>query len=126
MNRLSSLFPCGPVLTDGACGTELQKRGRAIGETSDLWNLHRMGDVEAVALSYAEAGSQVILTNTFRSNPVSLVAVGAGDNAVEINRRGVELARRVASDKVRVFGSIGPIGKSLVRGEIDAASMNEA
>jgi methionine synthase I (cobalamin-dependent) len=126
MNRLLSLFPRGPVLTDGAWGTELQKRGLAIGETADLWNLARPGDVEAVAHSYVEAGSQVILSNTFRSNPVSLATPGAAASVVEINRLGVELARRAAGDGVRVFGSIGPIGKSLVRGEIDARTMSDA
>ena len=57
MSRLLSLFSSGLVITDGAWGTEFQKRGLAIGEPADVWNLTRPADVEAVARSYVEAGS---------------------------------------------------------------------
>jgi 5-methyltetrahydrofolate--homocysteine methyltransferase len=126
MSRLLSLFSSGLVITDGAWGTEFQKRGLAIGEPADVWNLTRPADVEAVARSYVEAGSRVILTNTFRSNPVALSAHGQGDRAVAINRRGAELSRRAASADVRVFASLGPTGKVLATGEIDEQTVTEA
>src|SRR5262245_43354722 len=113
MSRLPTPFSCDLIITDGAWGTEFQKRGLAIGQLADLWNLTHPEDVEAVARAYVEAGSRVILTNTFRGNPVSLAANGAADEAVEINRRGVELSRRVAGLGVRVFASMGPTGKVL-------------
>ena len=53
------------VLTDGAWGTEFQARGLEAGECPDHWNLTHPDRVEAVARAYVEAGSQVILTNTF-------------------------------------------------------------
>src|SRR5271157_403017 len=111
MSRLSSLLGTGLVITDGAWGTELQKLGLALGQPSDLWNLTRPEAVEAVARSYVEAGSQVILTNTFRSNPVALAGQGAAEKAFELNRRGAELSRRAAGGIVCVFGSLGPTGK---------------
>ena len=74
MNRLLSLFGPGLVIADGAWGTEFQKRGLALGQPADLWNLTRPEDVEAVAQAYVDAGSQVILSNTFRGNPVALAA----------------------------------------------------
>ena len=107
------------VITDGAWGTEFQKRGLAIGEPADVWNLTRPADVEAVARSYVEAGSMVILTNTFRSNPVALSAVGQAAQAVAINRRGAELSKQQADGGVRVFASLGPTGKVMATGEID-------
>ena len=113
----------GPVLTDGAWGTEFQKRGLAIGEPADLWNLTRAADVEAVAWSYVEAGSRVILTNTFRGNPVALSAYGLEDRAFALNRRGAELSKRQAGGGVRVFASLGPTGKVMATGEIDAPSV---
>lgn len=118
MSRLQSLFGTGLVITDGGWGTEFQKRGLAVGLPSDLWNLTHPDDVEAVAKSYVEAGSRVILTNTFRSNPLALGAHGEADRAAPINRRGVELSRRAAGARARVFASIGPTGKVLATGEI--------
>ena len=61
-----------PVLTDGAWGTELQARGLALGEIPDFWNLSHPDRVEAVARAYVDAGSQVILTNTFRASRIAL------------------------------------------------------
>ena len=62
----------GPVLVDGAWGTELQARGLMIGESADAWNLDRPERVEEVARDYAAAGSRVILTNTFQANRIAL------------------------------------------------------
>ncbi len=111
MNRLQSLCASGVVLTDGAWATELQKRGLALGEPGDLWNLTRPVAVEAVARSYVEAGSHVILTNTFRANSVALEVLGAADRVDEINRLGVALSRAAADGSAHVFGSIGPLGR---------------
>ena len=57
-----------PVLTDGAWGTQLQAQGLAPTDTPDLWNLSQPGKVTEVARAYVEAGSQIILTNTFGGN----------------------------------------------------------
>jgi methionine synthase I (cobalamin-dependent) len=120
MTPILSLFPPGLVITDGAWGTEFQKRGMALGEPADGWNLTRPGDVLAVASAYVEAGSRVILTNTFRGNPVALAASGLADSAREINRKGAEISRKAAGSSVSVFASAGPTGKVLAMGEIDA------
>lgn len=126
MNRLGSMFSPGLVITDGAWGTELQRRGLMPGEPADLWNLTHPEEVESVARGYVEAGSQVILTNTFRANPVALAAHGDADRASVINRRGVEISRAAASENARVFASIGPSGKMLAAGEIDADTVTHA
>jgi methionine synthase I (cobalamin-dependent) len=113
-------FSKGLILTDGAWGTEFQKRGLALGEPADLWNLTRREDVEDVARAYVETGCRVILTNTFRANPIALAGHGADvmKQAAEINRRSAEFSRRAAGSDVRVFGSMGPTGKILATGEI--------
>jgi 5-methyltetrahydrofolate--homocysteine methyltransferase len=126
LSRLLSLFGTGLVIADGAWGTEFQKRGLALGQPADLWNLTRPADVESVAQAYVDAGSQVILTNTFRSNPVALAAIGEADRAAEINRKGAELSRKAAGSDVRVFGSMGPIGKVLATREIDEQKVVDA
>ncbi|MFO0958688.1 MAG: homocysteine S-methyltransferase family protein [Isosphaeraceae bacterium] len=108
---LMSLFPPGWILADGAWGTELQARGMPASMPPDLANIDRPGDVEAVARSYVEAGSQVILTNTFRSNRIALEPFGKADLARRLNRLGARISRSAEDAGVRVFGSIGPAGR---------------
>lgn len=113
-----------PLITDGAWGTELQARGLPLGTTPDTWNLTNPGHVEAVARAYAEAGSQVILTNTFRANAVAMKDCSEADLDA-INRMGVALSKRAAG-KALVFASIGPTGKMLVSGEITSEQIAAA
>ncbi len=105
------------MLTDGAWGTQLQERGLQAGECPDAWNLLYPERVEQVARAYVEAGSQVILTNTFRANRLALERYGLAERTADINRAGVEISRRAAAGKALVFASIGPSGRMLVAGE---------
>lgn len=118
MNALiQDLLASGPVVTDGAWGTELQARGLASGEFPDLWNLAHPDRVAAVARAYVAAGSQVVLTNTFGANRIRLAETGQAGRAAEINRAGVAISRQAAAGKAKVFASIGPTGKMLMTGE---------
>ena len=72
MSRLREWLAGGLLISDGAWGTELQARGLPSGVTPDTWNLTHADRVEDVARAYVEAGSQVILTNTFRANHVAM------------------------------------------------------
>ena len=120
---LAELLARGPVLTDGAWGTQLQARGLGVGDFPDLWNLTHPERVAEVAQAYVDAGSQVILTNTFGANRIRLIEAGAGDRVVEINRAGAEISRRAAGTKAKVFASIGPTGKMLMTGEVSEADL---
>jgi methionine synthase I (cobalamin-dependent) len=122
MSRWNELLAAAPVLTDGAWGTELQSRGLGLGECPDTWNLLHPDRVEAVARAYVEAGSQVILTNTFRANRIAL---GEGDLAA-INRAGVEISKRAAAGRAAVFASIGPSGKLVAAGEVTVDELRAA
>jgi len=113
MSRLREWLAKGPLISDGAWGTQLQARGLEPGAAPDTWNLTHPERVEAVARSYVEAGSQVILTNTFRANAIAM----EGDLEA-VNRAGVAISRRAAAGRALVFASIGPTGKMLMAGEI--------
>lgn len=114
----------GLLITDGAWGTELQRLGLAPGTTPDTWNIGHPERVAAVARSYADAGSDVILTNTFRANAIAMQGVPA-DKLDEINRAGVAISRKAAGT-ARVFASIGPTGKMLVSGEVTPDEVSAA
>jgi methionine synthase I (cobalamin-dependent) len=123
---LAALAASGPVVTDGAWGTEFLARGLATGEAPDGWNLEFPDRVRAVAQAYVAAGSRVILTNTFRSNRIALAREGMAEKAAELNRRGVELSREAAAGKALVFASIGPSGKILMSGEVSESELEDA
>jgi len=126
MSSLLARFPAGPVISDGAWGTQLQNLGLDPGECPDLWNLTHPDRVESVARAYVEAGSQVILTNTFGATRLRLDAHGAGAQAVEINRRGAAISRLAAGDRAKVFASMGPSGKMLAMGETTPDELESA
>lgn len=114
---IARLLAAGPVVTDGAWGTELQARGLTTGEFPDAWNLTHADRVAEVAQAYVAAGSRVILTNTFGANRVRLAGHALADQIVEINRQGVHISRRAAAGRACVFASLGPSGKMLMAGE---------
>jgi len=123
---LQELLAHGPVVTDGAWGTELQSRGLGLGDFPDLWNLTHPDRVGAVARAYVSAGSQVILTNTFGANRVRLSEQSAANQVAEINARGVEISLAAAGGRARVFASIGPTGKLLLNGDITEDELRAA
>ncbi len=114
------------VLVDGAWGTELQNRGLGIGELPDLWNLEHPDRVAQLARAYVQAGSRVILTNTFRANRIALAPTGHAKHTKQINRAGVEISRQAANGRALVFASLGPSGKLLWSDEVTKDELQEA
>ncbi len=124
MALLDELIAGGPALLDGAWGTELQARGLAIGEVPDFWNLEHADRVEEVGRAYVDAGSDIILTNTFRANAIALARHAEVSKLDQVNRAGVEISKRAAGRRARVFASIGPSGN--MGGQVDEASLRAA
>ncbi len=115
---LSELCASGPVLTDGAMGTELDARGLAAGTVHELWNIENPEAVGQIHAAYAQAGSQVVVTNTFQANSIVLGGRGLAKRAVDLNKAGVDIAGAAVGSEVLVFGSVGPSGKLLLMGEV--------
>lgn len=120
---IETLLAEAPVLTDGAWGTQLQARGLEPAEIPDAWNLAHPERVGEVARAYVDAGSRVILTNTFRANRIALERHAERKRVGEINRAGVEISRRAARGRALVFASIGPSGKTLFTGQVGEAEL---
>lgn len=105
-----------PILADGAMGTLLNMHGADFDECFDALNLTKPAMVAEIHRAYIEAGSQIITTNTFGANRYKLAAHGLEDRVAEINRAGVELARRVVMASFRevlIAGDVGPLGVRL-------------
>lgn len=114
---LDELLKNVPVVLDGAWGTQLQARGLQPGECTDGWNLSHPDEVESVAREYVEAGSRIILSNTFGANRLTLGGHEMSGQAAEINRKGAEISKRAAGTRAKVFASIGPTGKMIMTGQ---------
>lgn len=123
---IQQLIASGPVVTDGAWGTELQARGLAAGEFPDAWNLSHPERVLEVAKAYVDAGSRIILTNTFGANRVRLSGDELARHVIEMNRNGVAISRQAAQAKALVFASIGPTGKLLMDEGVDHSEIQAA
>jgi len=124
MHRLiESLVQSCPVVTDGSWGTQMHKRGLKRGQSPDSWNLSHPQQVEEVARQYVDAGSRIILTNTFGASRLSLSNYKLGDKVLDINSAGVRISKQAAGDQVLVFASIGPTGRMLVTGETTEAEL---
>jgi len=118
MDPIRNWLTKGLLITDGAWGTELQRLGLSSGTIPDTWNIAHPERVAVVARSYAEAGSEAILTNTFRANAIAMHGLGLAAAELDaINRAGVAISRKSAGAAL-VFASIGPTGKMLASGEV--------
>src|ERR1044071_195652 len=103
------------LVADGAMGTQLRAYLHADEREGalELLNLTRPELVMHVHREYAEAGADLLITNTFGASTLRLRALGRGEELEAVNRRAVELARAVAESVPRpmwVAGSIGPLG----------------
>jgi methionine synthase I (cobalamin-dependent) len=115
MDPLSRLLAAkGVVLADGAMGTSLFARGLETGGSPELWNLEHADQVRAVHEGFVEAGSDLLLTNSFGANRRRLALHGAEQRVAELNRAAARLAREAAAGAGRpvlVAGDIGPTGE---------------
>jgi 5-methyltetrahydrofolate--homocysteine methyltransferase len=115
---LDSINETSWLLADGAWGTQFQEKGLEPGAAPEEWNLTHRSAVADVAGSYVEAGSSVIITNTFGANAFVLRRHNLEEKLAEINRLGAEISVEVASGRALVFGAMGPTGQLLAMGEV--------
>lgn len=112
MNKFLTELNKRILVIDGAMGTQLMERGIRPDDCFDAQNLKNPEAVYSVHKAYAEAGADILETNTFGANRIKLSEYGLADKVKEINEAAVKLARRAIGDGF-VCGSIGPIGQLL-------------
>lgn len=104
------------LLVDGAMGTELFSRGLGSGDPPELWNVDFPDRVRDVHAEYIEAGSDIVLTNSFGGTHFRLALHDLQDRVVELNEAAASVARSAAdaaARRVLVAGSMGPTGELL-------------
>lgn len=101
----------GEVLVcDGAMGTELIARGLKAGECPEEWCVSRPGDICDIATAYANAGADILETNSFGGNALKLGAFGLSARAAALNRAAASIAKSAIKENGYVAGSVGPTG----------------
>jgi len=101
----------GPILCDGAMGTLLYSKGIFINRCYDELNLSQPELIAGIHADYVASGADILETNTFGANSFRLARHGCQDRLADINRAGVELARRARrGTNVYVAGAVGPLG----------------
>ncbi len=99
------------LLSDGAMGTELQKRGMPTGVCPEEYNVTHPELVQGIYRDYYNAGSDLVETNTFGANRLRLKLHGCEERVMEFCRAAARLAREVCPAGKFVAGSIGPTGE---------------
>ena len=98
------------LISDGAMGTFLHAKGLAAGECPESWCVTHPDVVRGIAQAYADAGSDIVETNSFGGSSFKLKAYGMADKATEFNRAAAALAKQAVEGKGYVAASVGPTG----------------
>ena len=104
----------GPIVADGAMGTMLFANGLQFGDPPEVWNLTQPEVIRRIQRGYLDAGSRIIMTNTFGGNRLRLGLHGLSERVDELNRTAAILARAevtAAGGTALVAGDIGPSGE---------------
>lgn len=113
MNKFLERLNSGEILVaDGATGSNLQRMGLKPGKPPEDLIIDGPDTILKLASSFAEAGSDIILTCTFGGTRMRMKDSKYQDRTPEVNMRAAEIARKAASlrDGGLVAGSMGPVG----------------
>jgi 5-methyltetrahydrofolate--homocysteine methyltransferase len=111
MSKLLEALESRVLVVDGAMGTEMFKLGLGVGESGELWNIDQPDKIVQIQKAYADAGADILISNTFGANRIALEKHKLADRAKELIEAGVGLAKEAAGDSRFVLGDIGPTGE---------------
>ena len=103
--QFAAMVQSGPVLLDGATGSNLMKAGMPRGCCTEQWVLEHPDALVTLQRAYAEAGSRILYAPTFQAQPIALERVGMDKDCEKLNEQLVQLTRSVSTD-VLVAGDL--------------------
>lgn len=109
----SQLTAQGPLLLDGATGSNLRAAGMPVGVSPELWVLEHREVLLELQRGYVEAGSRVIMAPTFSANRPGLRHFGLEDRPKELNAALAALSKEAAGDRALVAGDLSTLGRPL-------------
>ena len=103
----------GPVILDGATGTNLQDAGMPVGVCPEQWILEHEDVMIRLQKDYVEAGTNILYAPTFTANRIKLEEYGLEEHLEEMNERLVGISREAAGDRALVAGDLTMTGQQL-------------
>ena len=103
----------GPIILDGATGTNLMEAGMPIGVCPENWVMEHPDVLLKMQSEYVEAGSHIVYAPTFTGNRIKLEEYGLRDRLVEINATLVKLSKQAVDGKALVAGDMTMTGQQL-------------
>ena len=103
----------GPIILDGATGTELQKKGMEVGVCPEKWILENKEIVIRLQSDYVKAGSNIIYAPTFGANRLKLEDYGLEDKVIEFNKNLVTLSKEAVNNNAYIAGDLAPTGQQI-------------
>ncbi len=119
---LTALLRRQILIFDGGIGTEIYRKNYFINTSYEQLSLTAPAVVSEIHREYAEAGAEVLTTNTFNANRRKLAQFGLENQVEAINAAGVRLARDAGGADVLIAGAVGPVGV----GDFTPESLREA
>lgn len=110
---LRELIINGPVILDGATGTNLMEAGMPMGVCPEAWILEHPETMKELQRRYVEAGTQIVYAPTFTANRIKLAEYGLENRLEEMNRALVQLSKEAVGENAYVAGDITMTGKQL-------------
>ena len=111
--QFRQMVETGPVILDGATGSNLQQSGMPAGVCPELWILQHEEELLQLQRAYVEAGSRIVYAPTFSGNRIKLGEFGLADQIGDLNRRLVELSQRAVQGRAFVAGDLTMTGRQL-------------
>ena len=110
--EFQNLVSRGPLILDGATGSNLMKAGMPKGVCTEQWILEHPAALTKLQQGYVDAGSQIIYAPTFAANRISLKEHGLEDEMISMISRLVSLSKSCAKERCYVAGDLTTTGKT--------------
>lgn len=114
----------GPIILDGATGSNLRAAGMPVGVSTEAWVLEHPEVLMNLQRAYVEAGSQIIYAPTFGANAVTMAMYGR-DDVEDLNRALVGISKRAVEGRALVAGDMTTTGKRVDGNEISYDALME-
>lgn len=111
--ELTEKLKNGPLILDGATGSNLMKAGMPKGICTEKWVAEHPDVITELQRAYVDAGSDIIYAPTFMANRISLRSHGLADETKTLNETLVGLSRKAAEGRALIAGDLTTTGKMM-------------
>lgn len=111
--EFAELTKNGPVILDGATGTNLQNAGMPVGVCPEQWILENPDVMVKLQEDYVAAGTNILYAPTFTANRIKLEEYGLQDRLEEMNRELIAISKRAAKGRALVAADMTMTGQQL-------------